>query len=404
MSRREQLVGCCDDSSIHDRENSKEYASRPVSQLPAIMRNPPDPDGDRCTNCVGPETLWVVLARSAPGRHTPNVQRAVWLSIALAMVAAPVRADRPAEPDETTGHSGSFWRDVAEPHRDEVESLLGRCRRAIAELDGAEIVDVSPTPAARQALLRDLVNVLRYARKLEPDNLDVLRMLANVADDAGDARQAREALHAIVDLVGEEHAGAEALDRIGVAAIDAGRLDDAIHALRIAQGPAFPDLPVAARVLVHLATALALAGHTADAIETLAGALPASSSFEPDELALVGFALAVQYDRDEQRGAAFEILDRMKMSLGDQLAPALQQALARMRFAPAEDERYYRALMDEVVGDVPEARTEWLLYAADEAAPYRRRALDHVHALDALGPVRKVPLLIAPPPPPQVSP
>ncbi len=319
------------------------------------------------------------------------------LSIALAVPTA--RADRAAVPDDQA-HSDSFWRDVVEPHHDEVYSLLARCRRAV---EGLASADAPPPAATRRALSADLVNVLRYAHKLEPDNLDVLRMLAEVADDAGDARQAREALHAIVDLVGEEHAGADALDRIGVAAIDAGRFDDAIRVLRIAQGP-IGSLPAASHVLVHLATALALAGHTSDAIDALAGALPTAPAFEADELALVGFALAVQYDRDEQRGAAFEVLDRMKVSLGDQLAPALQNALARMRFAPAEDERYYRALMDEVVGDVPEARTEWLLYAADDAAPYRRRALDHARALDTQGRVRKVPLLIAPPPPPQVMP
>jgi hypothetical protein len=99
----------------------------------------------------------------------------------------------------------------------------------------------------------------------------------------------------------------------------------------------------------------------------------------------------------------------MKAELGDALAPALQSALARMRFAPAEDERYYRALMDEVVGDVPEARTEWLLYAADEAAPYRGRALDHARALDAMPHARKAPVLpirriVLPSPQPQVRP
>jgi hypothetical protein len=136
----------------------------------------------------------------------------------------------------------------------------------------------------------------------------------------------------------------------------------------------------------------------------LAAAQPTSNMFELKEAALVEFALAVQYDRNEQRGDAFDVLDRMKVALGDQLATVLQNALAEMRFAPAEDERYYRALMDEVVGDLPEARTEWLLYAADEAAPYRRRALDHARALDTMPAARKQPSvqlqqLIAPPPP-----
>jgi hypothetical protein len=179
-----------------------------------------------------------------------------------------------------------------------------------------------------------------------------------------------------------------------------------VRVLRIAQGPVTSE-PAAAAVLVHLATALALQGHTADAIDVLAGALPGRGQAfypSPSELTMVGFALAVQYDRDEQRGAAFDVLDRMKSALGDQLPLALQSALDQMRFAPAEDERYYRALMDEIVGDYAEARTEWLLYAAADGARYRRRALDHARAIDTLPPAQKVPSLAIPTPPAQVVP
>ncbi|HEX4454107.1 MAG TPA: hypothetical protein VH143_24760 [Kofleriaceae bacterium] len=340
-------------------------------------------------------------------RHTCSVRRAALLGLAIA--AATAHADDKPQPKS----EATFWRDVLYPHRDEVDTVLDRCRTALDELDTAELADAAPPAAARRQLAVELEGALRYARKLEPDNADVLQLLGRVADDAGDARVARDALSDLVTRVGEDHAGADALDRIGAAAIDAGRYADAIHALRLAQVSVYTSVPAGAHALVHLATALALDGHSTAAIDVLDDALPPQASFEPNELALVGFALAVQYDRDEERSAAFDILDRMKQQLGDQLAPALQNALARMRFAPAEDELYYRALMAEVIGDWSEARTEWLLYAADDAAPYRRRAIDHARALDRLPRESKstpqitlpqIQSLFAPPPPPPQPP
>jgi hypothetical protein len=334
------------------------------------------------------------------------VRRAALLGLAI---AATMPAFAQADDKPKSGSDPTFWRDVLYPHRDEVDTVLDRCRTALDELDTAELADASPSTSARRKLAVELEGALRYARKLEPDNADVLQLLGRVADDAGDASVARDVLADLVHRVGEDHAGADALDRIGAAAIDAGHYDDAIHALRLAQVAAYTSIGANAHALVHLATALELAGHSGAAIDVLDDALPPQASFEPNELALVGFALAVQYDRDEERGAAFDILDRMKQQLGDQLAPSLQNALARMRFAPAEDELYYRALMAEVIGDWSEARTEWLLYAADDAAPYRRRAVDHAHAIDRLPPAAKeravqlpaMPSIYLPPPPPQ---
>ena len=134
-----------------------------------------------------------------------------------------------------------------------------------------------------------------------------------------------------------------------------------------------------------MATALAARGEMASAIDVLANALPATaSSYFTDPVTMVSFALAVHYDRDEQRGAAFEILDRMQAALQQELGPFVQRALADLRFAPPEDEYYYHALLYEALGAFAEARAEWLLYAAVPDAPWRLRALDHVRALDAL--------------------
>ena len=140
-----------------------------------------------------------------------------------------------------------------------------------------------------------------------------------------------------------------------------------------------------------------LRGQTLDqAIDVLANNVQPSAQYYPNELALVMFALAVQYDRDEQRGAAFEILDRMQSTLQGQLGQMGSYALATMRFSPAADRHYYYGLLYEAAGNLTEARTEFALYAASGDQPYRRRALEHVAGLDEL---RK-----HPPPPEALTP
>ena len=73
----------------------------------------------------------------------------------------------------------------------------------------------------------------------------------------------------------------------------------------------------------------------------------------------------------------------MQATLQQELAPFTQRALATLRFAPPEDQYYYQALLYEALGDYTEARAEWALYASVTDAPWRRRALEHVTAIDA---------------------
>jgi hypothetical protein len=73
----------------------------------------------------------------------------------------------------------------------------------------------------------------------------------------------------------------------------------------------------------------------------------------------------------------------MRSALQQQLGPQVQNALALMRFAPAEDRHYYQALLYEVTEQYVEARAEWALYAAAGDTPWRGRALDHIAAIDA---------------------
>lgn len=317
--------------------------------------------------------------------------RWVWI-VGLSLLAGRVEArpDRarlsPADPSP-----GDFWREVIEPHGEIVTAIVSQARNALGTLHDGPAADVAADATAdegaedRVRYLSHVYAMLRYARRLSPENTDVLALLGTTAEDLGKTRPALEALAACVQIQGPDRAGSQVTGRLGMIYLRLGKLDDAIRWLRYAQGPiSVSDHAVAA---VHLATALAAHGQMPDAIDLLANARPAQATYFPGPATLpatlVSFALAVHYDRDEQRGAAFEILDRMQAPPQQQLGPLVQRALATMPFAPAEDQYYYRALLYEALGDYTEARAEWALYASVTDAPWRRRALDHVRAIDA---------------------
>jgi hypothetical protein len=98
---------------------------------------------------------------------------------------------------------------------------------------------------------------------------------------------------------------------------------------------------------------------------------------------MVAFALAVLYDRDEQRANAFTVLDQMQASLNSLYTAQVQQQLNRFAFVPGEDQHYYLALFYESMGEYTEARAEWSLYAASGDTPWRARALSHIAEIDA---------------------
>jgi tetratricopeptide (TPR) repeat protein len=307
------------------------------------------------------------------------------LIIGLVLAAGSAQA-KPAPPVDDP--AGEFWRDVVEPHGRAVASILAKARSVLDKAAGSVVGDDAVD--RRTQYLSDAYGMLRYARRLSPENTDVLGLFGATADELGKTRQALDALESCVRLQGRERASPEVTGRLGMIYLRLGRLDDAIRWLDTVQSPlATSDNAVA---LVHLATALAQRGQMARAIDVLANALPAQISYFTDQITLVSFALAVHYDRDEQRAAAFEILDRMQATLAREVGPSTQHALAEIRFAPAEDEYYYQALLYETLGNYTEARAEWALYASVRDAPWRRRALDHITAIDAL---RR-----SPPPPP----
>jgi len=308
---------------------------------------------------------------------------ALWLAAGQAG-AGPARTvprDAPA--------ASALWREVVDPHGTEVAALVSRARAAMKKRSDTADAGL----ADRRARLADhAYSLLRYARTLSPENTEVLSLLGEAADESGRTREAIDALETCARLLGPERADASAdvtgrrstsYLRLGTIYLQLGRLDDAIRWLRDAQGPI--AVVNNAAIAVHLATALAARGDMADAIDVLGNALPPSAtSYFTDAITLVSFALAVHYDRDEQGGAAFEILDRMQATLQQELGTFVERSFTDLRFAPAEDEYYYHALLYEAVGAYAEARAEWSLYAAVPDAPWRRRALDHIHALDVL--------------------
>lgn len=312
------------------------------------------------------------------------------------LLARQVHADliqAPAPPPDP--ERGNFWRDMIAPHQAEVSTILFKVRAALNQADSALASDYDPAGQERLRFYREVLGALRYARKLQPDNVDVLRLLAQTSDELGLTRQAIEALQTAIDVTGTAKAPADLTGRLGIIYLRLGKLDDALRYLRLAQGPVTPGQPLTAQVLVHLSNALAQRGQVGEAIDTLANAVPLSAPYYSTEAALVAFALAVQYDRDEQHGAAFEVLDRMQTVLQGQMGALVQTSLASMRFAPAEDQHYYLGLLYEAVGSYSEARAEWALYAAAPGLPYRGRALDHITAIDAM---RRA----APPAPPPI--
>ncbi len=319
------------------------------------------------------------LAHPTFGRHTLPVR---WACLAVVLVVAARHAEaKPAAPPPPPADNGDFWRDVIEPNGDQVRMLVGKARNSMRQPDDALMTDAEWAVDQRMRFFRDAYNLLRYAHKLSPENTEVLALLGRAADELGKTHEAIEALEASVHLLGPDKAGAEVTGRLGAIYLRLGDRDSAIRYLRAAQGPINV---FTAPALVHLANALAARGEITAAIDTLRNVLPSAAlGYYGQETTLVAFALAVIYDRDEQRGAAFEVLDKLQAALPQQYWPHIQGELAKLRFAPAEDQHYYLGLLYESLGHYVEARAEWSLYAASTDAPWRRRALDHVAAIDA---------------------
>jgi tetratricopeptide (TPR) repeat protein len=308
--------------------------------------------------------------------------------MALAASAAATAHAKPRSepPAARTPERRDIWRRITDPNGDEVRALVGKARLSMRYADDSRAGDEDWAIEQRTRFYRDAYNLTAHARKLAPENLEALAAFARAADELGHTAEAIGALELSAKLTGPDKASVDVVARLGAMYLRTGDTDQAIRWLRRAQGAvSIPgDELDQAHAIVHLATVLAARGEVAAAIHTIAAALPERPLGRISrETTALTFALAVLYDRDEQRTSAFKMLAHLQATLTDQYQAEVQLELARMPFLPPEDLHYYRALLYESLDHYVEARAEWALYAAAGRPTYRGRALDHIAAIDA---------------------
>lgn len=366
----------------------------PIATVPIDRPHPP-PSSRRGSL---PSPPWQAPRLAPPGAHlhTRAVRRRwphVSLSLALGLAASALGAGTAADaqpgaapPSARLPSRPGLWSRIVDPNGDEVRMLVAKARAAMLRADEARNGDEEWALEQRARFYRDAYNLLTYARKRAPENVEALAAFARAAEELGRTAEALEALERAAKLTGPERAPIEVVARLGALHLRAGDTERALRWLRLAQGPVplHGNALEQAYAVIYFATVLAARGDVATAIHAIAAALPDRlHSHVSHETTILTFALAVLLDRDEQRAAAFEVLDHMQSALGAQYRPQIQLELARMRFWPAEDLHYYRALLYESFNQYVEARAEWALYAAAGQPAYRGRALDHIQAIDA---------------------
>lgn len=304
----------------------------------------------------------------------------------LVLVPALARADvygaaaQPRAPANT-----DFWRDVVEPHGDEIKDIVMKAQQGLANATTCFQQDCDPTGQLRQKLLDDLYGMLRYARRLDPRQTDVLRLLGQVAEESGRATAAIEAYQAyLAEMDPDQLVPPDVHLRLGRAYLRLGRTGDAIRHFRSGLGTTGGALyGPSASSMAYLGLTLMNTGRMGDALDLLGTSASVANPWAPETLQQL-LTVAVAYDRDEQISAAFELLDQIATALTQSYQQYAMNALAQLPTVPAYDIHYFYGLLYESLGYLPEARNEWMLYASAPDAPYRARALAHVAAIDRL--------------------
>jgi tetratricopeptide (TPR) repeat protein len=283
-----------------------------------------------------------------------------------------------------------FWEKAIEPHAADVRTVLEKANLIIQQIPYFN--DSDPSGQTRQRAVEDGIGMLRYARRLAPLNTDVLLNLGVLADEGGQAELSLAAFASFVEQTEDQSkVPSEVYMRLGRIHARLRDHNQAIRQLRKALAASTSTGSYSSfqysqgHARVALSSALAAVGRLADAIDTLKTYL-ATTQYYGDEASIqVGFALAVAYDRDEQRSNAFDMLDLLINASQGSYGMMAYNALAHLSFTPSIDRHYFSALLYESLGYLPEARTEWSAYArGGEEAWFRDRALDHVAAIDIL--------------------
>lgn len=276
-----------------------------------------------------------------------------------------------------------FWREVVAPHGDEIQLILQKATQAMQQAQQCVQTDCDATGENRAKMLDDVYGMMRYARKLDPRQTEVLAMLGWVAEESGRASAAVEAYQAyIAEMDPDATISGDIHMRLGRAYLRLGRSEDALRQFRSALQPGATYGLVAAAP-AYLGVTLMNEGRIGDAIDELSSNVNLQNMWGAEGLQST-LTLVVAYDRDEQISAAFQLLDMMQNQLSTSYWQYSQWAISSMAFVPAYDQHYYLGLFYESQGYFGEARNEWLLYAQAEGAPFRGRALDHVAAIDKL--------------------
>lgn len=297
----------------------------------------------------------------------------------------------PARAGGLPGKDGrDFWDWVLAPHRVEVALVMDKVKenRGLAAQGWGDTAafdassgTYSPERAAvREQLLTETEAMLRYALRLAPGELSIQRELAMVLDD-GERPTAQAALERYLRDEVPDRVLPEARVRLARWYARQGRDGDAIVQLRLALGQAGGgEAATRTTALVLLASVYMNGGRLAEAIDLLASSASGpQAGYYPVSL-LPAFALAVAYDRDEQVTRAHETIARMVngSQRPDALYYVLQDEYVRNPLVPAHERHYFAALQHELLGNLPEARTEWLAYARAPGAPYAARARQHL--------------------------
>ncbi len=280
--------------------------------------------------------------------------------------------------------SQDFWGWLLDPHKAEVDGIL---RLAVenwiqAANDAVDYEAGTRSPGRAERRRRALVDaegMLKYALKLSPGRTDVLRQLALVQDE-NDQPGAQKTLERYLAAEIPDRVSAEPRVRLARWYARQRRYGDAIVQLRLALGSPVTELGLRAQALHLYATILMHSDRLAEAIDLLQSA--ASSNPTPQTV----FALAVAYDRDEQITRALETLESLRAMNTTPFADVLLQPERgrQVVFVPPWERHYYAALQFELLGYLPEARSEWQAYIRCDQAPYRERARQHLVLVDRL--------------------
>ena len=306
-----------------------------------------------------------------------------------ALIALPARgAADPPRAGGGTAPDQDFWGWLLEPHKPEVDLVLrkaaGNRNEALrrSPYDSYQGYDAA-WATRRRELLADAEGMLRYALELQPDSPRLLRELAIVTDERG-RPSAREHLERYLAVESPDRSTADARMRLGRWYARERRFGEAIAQLRLALGGR-PDARTALAARQLLALVYMQTGRLAEAIDLLRGGLV--GGHPPGALPdyATPYLLAVAYDRDEQITLAHQTLEQIARLSPDALSQVLiDQHGNRLEVLPGWERHYLAALQFEVLGQLVEARAEWLAYLRWDEAPYRARARQHLVAVERM--------------------